>query len=61
MEQIVSAENNWLYIDMNNNRLFAKKVQLPANAPIWDECTEAEKLAWEEAHKEAEPTEEVTN
>ena len=57
MEQIVSAENNWLYIDMDNNRLFAKKVRLPANAPIWAECTEEEKLAWEEAHKPEEPQE----
>jgi hypothetical protein len=40
-------------------RNFVKSVYLGATAEPWAECTEAEKLAWEEAHKveELEPIE----
>ena len=45
------------------SRNFVKSVYLGNNADPWEECTDEEKTAWEEAHKEAdqapEPAEEV--
>lgn len=34
-------------------RQFVKSVYLGANADPWNECTDAEKTAWEQAHQEA--------
>ena len=36
-------------------RNFVKSVYLGNNAEPWSECTNEEKLAWEEAHKPEEP------
>ena len=51
--------NEWLYQEENDNRLFLKFVCLPDKADEWAECTNEEKLAWEEAHKPEEPQAEV--
>jgi len=48
---------DWLYKDEGEIRLFAKEVSLPNNVADWAECTEADKEAWEEAHKVEEPQE----
>ena len=51
--------NDWLYeVVSDTERNFAKSVYLGVNADPWLECTNEEKLAWEEAHKPVEPTEE---
>lgn len=34
-------------------RQFVKSVYLGANADPWSECTDEEKVAWEQAHQEA--------
>lgn len=45
--------NTWLYKDIDtDNRMFVVAVDLPDNAPLWDECTDGEKKAWEEEHSE---------
>lgn len=36
-------------------RNFVKSVYLGNNAEPWSECTDAEKTAWEEAHKVEQP------
>lgn len=52
--------DNWLYQDQEENtRVFSKFIFLGVNASEWLECTNEEKLAWEEAHKPEEPIEEV--
>ena len=58
--QTPSQPDNWLYEDRGeNDRYFTKLVYLGHNAPEWPECTDAEKIAWEEAHKpQPEPDEE---
>lgn len=38
-------------------RNFVKSVYLGNNAEPWEECSNEEKLAWEEAHKPEEPEE----
>jgi hypothetical protein len=45
------APNEWLYQDRGEDRYFTTFVYLGKEEPKWAECTEAEKLAWEEAHK----------
>ena len=40
-------------------RQFVRSAYLGNNAEPWSECTDAEKTAWEEAHKEVEPIEQV--
>lgn len=48
--------NNWLFRDLaEDNRVFSKVVYLGKNDTEWDECTDAEKLQWEEEHKQEEP------
>ena len=62
MEQRPKKPNTWLTRLLTSNekdREFVKAVNLPYGAPLWDECTEAEKLAWEEAHKPEEPQEPI--
>ena len=56
-KQTPTAPNEWLYEDNQDGRFFCKEVYLGKHAEPWAECTEAEKLAWEEAHTEVEPTE----
>ena len=56
-----SNPSNWLYKDEETERLFAKQISLPNNMPDWLECTNEEKVQWEEAHKpeeSEEPTDE---
>ena len=56
--QTPTAPNEWLYQDRGeNDRYFTTFVYLGKNEPEWTECTNAEKLAWEEAHKPEEPIE----
>lgn len=50
--QTPSVEGNWLYQDRGeNDRYFTKKVILGKHEPKWVECTNEEKIAWEEEHK----------
>ena len=53
-----TTESTTIEVETRN---FVKSIYLGVTAEPWSECTNKEKLAWEEAHKEAEPTEEVTN
>lgn len=53
-KQVVSELSRWLYKDNGEYRLFCKQVY-HANNEVWPECTDAEKQAWEEAHKPEEP------
>ena len=56
--QTPTAPNEWLYQDRGeNDRYFTTFVHLGKEEPMWAECTGAEKLAWEEAHKPEEPVE----
>lgn len=55
--QTPTAPNEWLYQDRGEDRYFTTFVHLGKEEPMWAECTEAEKLAWEEAHKPEEPQE----
>lgn len=58
--QTPTAPNEWLYQDRGENeRYFTTFVHLGKEEPKWAECTEAEKLAWEEAHKPEEPLEPI--
>ena len=54
MERIeqIAREGYWLCTDLlSDDCLFAKKVLRAPNTPAWDECTDAEKIEWEETHK----------
>ena len=51
---------DWLYKDQEGEpRMFRHEVGLPPEAEPWGQCTDAEKVAWEEAweqeHPEVEP------
>lgn len=47
--QTPTPPNEWCYQDQGENfRYFTKKVILGANAEPWAECTEADRLAYEE-------------
>ena len=49
-------QSNWLFKDIQEgDRIFSKNVTIPTGQPEWAECTDAEKQAWEEAHKHEEP------
>lgn len=51
-----SNPNNWLYEAISENeRNFSKSVYLGISAEPWLECTNEEKIAWEEEHKPEEP------
>ena len=44
---------DWLYKDQEGEpRMFRKEVGLPPEAEPWGQCTDAEKVAWEEEHKQ---------
>ena len=44
---------DWLYHDEpDGNRIFKKEVYLGKNAEPWPECTDEEKVQWEEEHEE---------
>ena len=58
--QTPTPPNEWCYQDQGENfRYFTKKVILGANAEPWAECTEADRLAYEEEWAASHPTEEV--
>ena len=55
-------ESDWLYQDVNEDRWFTKEACLPDNAADLPECTDAEKVAWEdEHHPKPEPVNEESN
>ena len=54
-EQKVSQPDKWLYIENNGYRHFYKAISMPKWCSLLPECTNEEKLAWEEAHKPEEP------
>lgn len=48
----VASDGCFLYQDdIQGNRFFTKQAFLGSKSKEWLECTESEKLAWEEAHK----------
>jgi hypothetical protein len=58
MEQKVTKETNWLYKEISENeRIFSRLISRSEDSIPWIECTNKEKLAWEEAHKPEEPEE----
>lgn len=58
--QTPTAPNEWLYQDRGeNDRYFTTFVHLGKEEPMWAECTNAEKLAWEESNKVVEEPIEV--
>ena len=58
--QTPTPPNEWCYQDQGENfRYFTKKVILGANAEPWAECTESDRLAYEEEWAASHPTEEV--
>lgn len=54
-KQTTSNPDNWLYMENEYGRQFFKDAYLADNASEYTECTDAEKQAWEEAHKPEEP------
>lgn len=51
----IADEGHWLYQDQAEGfRYFTKKVYLGKNEEPWAECTDADKVAWEEALTAAE-------
>ena len=53
---------DWLYKDQEGEpRMFRHEVGLPPEAEPWGQCTDAEKVAWEEEHQEQEPTPEPSD
>ncbi len=50
---------DWLYKDEGENRLFAREVSLPNNVSDWNECTDAEKVAWEEEKRKEQEEREI--
>ena len=58
--QTPTPPNEWCYQDQGEDfRYFTKKVILGANAEPWAECTESDRLAYEEEWAASHPTEEV--
>lgn len=55
--QEVKDNKNWLYKKVDDSYIFGKRVSLCNGDAEWEECTNEEKLAWEEAHKPEEPQE----
>lgn len=45
------VEGNWLYQDRENDRYSTTIVYLGKHEPEWAECTNEEKVAWDEEHK----------
>ena len=54
-KQTTSIPDNWLYLENEYGRQFFKDAYLADNASEYPECSDAEKQAWEEAHKPEEP------
>ena len=54
-KQTTSNPDNWLYMENEYGRQFFKDAYLADNASEYPECIDAEKQAWEEAHKPEEP------
>lgn len=54
-KQTPDNANNWLYSKDGYERIFSKEVYLPNGAQPWAECTNAEKISWEESHPQPEP------
>ena len=52
--QTPSNPNNWLYRDLGEDRAFSHVVYLGINDTDWDECTNEDKIKWEEEHKKEE-------
>ena len=47
---------DWLYKDQEGEpRMFRHEVGLPPEAEPWGQCTDADKVAWEEEHPDVEP------
>jgi hypothetical protein len=60
IKQEPKIKGNWLFHDEpNGSRLFSDYILIEEGYQLWLECTNEEKLAWEEAHKveELEPIE----
>lgn len=55
--QTPTAPNEWLYQDRVDDRYFTTFVHLGKEEPMWAECTEAERLAWETSHNQEKPQE----
>lgn len=55
-KNLYADEGKWLYQDDGENRNFWLSITLAKveNAKYYNECTDAEKTAWEEAHKQEE-------
>lgn len=54
----LADEGNWLYREQEDGfRYFTKKVLLGRDAAPWPECTDAERLAWQQAWDAAHPAE----
>lgn len=59
--QTPTPPNEWCYQDQGEDfRYFTQRVFLGKNELPWAECTEEEKVAWEEEHKQEEPLPEET-
>ena len=54
--QTPNIDDGWLYIiEGNGDRNFVKEIALGKSAVEFPECTNEQKLAWEEAHKQEKP------
>ena len=52
---------DWLYKDQEGEpRMFRHEVGLPPEAEPWGQCTDAEKVAWEEDWEEEHPSQDPT-
>lgn len=50
----LADEGNWLYREQEDGfRYFTKKVLLGRDAAPWPECTDAERIAWQQAWDES--------
>lgn len=54
--QVPSNPDNWLHDGaLDWQRVFSKLVYLGKDAEPWAECTDSEKISWEESHPAPEP------
>ena len=56
-KQTPTAPNEWLYEEVEGKRNFVKSVYLGKHAEPWHECTEADRLAYEEEWAATHPEE----
>lgn len=55
-EQLPIPPNEWLFKDDEDGyRNFYRAITMPTDATLLQECTNDEKLAWEELNKQEEP------